>query len=503
MLGCVNGRPNRIVIIAAQFLAVLAVLALLSYGVQGTSVVRVSKQLWDKHTTQVFSPSQSASDSSQNDDKGNGINEQFQAVPEPGASPIEAGLTEEQVRASVENAAIEHTMISSDMTADGNFFLIDFGPVRAYNPNIIPHPDRKDTYIVVARRDKTDDADSYFNSAIMCEATFKDSVLKCDTVPMSLPIASTLSPHCKGKVDFFINQVGPHDARIFYAPSGPYIMYGSQATHNCFGQWIQDLRRVVSAFGRHIPETVDPPKQPFIFTTELRRPDPLRNVEKNWFAFWDSEGSMYLHYAIGPSGRAFAKLDASLDGSVGEDLAPLAVHDKTCMDKYLPTLKPTGLEWMHQTTPSLSITLCSRSDPDCKQSAENTFIFTIFQHKTFYAHGIYEPYVMVFSASAPFDIYGISSKPFWIPGRGKPNGEWASAERAKAFPQYDKSWVPKHHSQMLFIVSMAWKAPGQNYHGFLDDDLFISFGVEDQASAGIVVKASDILANLNLCADSH
>lgn len=187
---------------------------------------------------------------------------------------------------------------------------------------------------------------------------------------------------------------------------------------------------------------------------------------------------MYIHYDIVPK-RTFAKLDFdskdNSKGLVGEDIAPLAAErDKICMEKYMPPIHNSKLE---------------RSHPNCRKSDENTYIFTIFQFKSFYDHGVFETHIMLFKQTAPFEVYGISSKPFWYHGRGEAGGSWVG----------DKDWIPKNSAQMVYTTSMNWKKQGLTYHGYLDDELFIGFGVEDKRSFGIDVAAGDLIAGLELC----
>jgi hypothetical protein len=217
-------------------------------------------------------------------------------------------------------------------------------------------------------------------------------------------------------------------------------------------------------------------QEEFTNGTELQRPPPYSKVEKNWFVFWDMDNQIYAHYDVAPK-RVFAKLEAN--GSAGEDLAPqAAAHDEKCMAKYMPKPSPE-LESVHQATNSLSITMCKRADRSCKPDVSNTFIFIVFQHKSYYNfHAIYEPYVMVFKRTEPFEVYGISRKPIWIHGREKQGN---------------------NQTEMFYVTSMSWKARGQKYHGYLDDVLFLAFGIEDERSGGIDVLAGDLMKGLGMC----
>ena len=221
--------------------------------------------------------------------------------------------------------------------------------------------------------------------------------------------------------------------------------------------------------------------------TEIQRPGGGYSIfEKNYFVFWDKNENIYAHHNISLK-RVFAQM--SKDGSVGPNLAPqAAANDDACMARYMPKL--TSSERIHQATNSISITLCKRADPVCKPDDSNTFVLAIFQVKKGYdGHAVYEPYVMLFQQQLPFAIHGISTKPFWISGLGKP-GEWKTPEENKTLDQ----------TQMFYITSVSWKQAGLGYHGFIDDVLFVLFGIEDNDAGGIDVIAGDLLADMGLCA---
>ncbi|PGH07811.1 hypothetical protein GX51_01521 [Blastomyces parvus] len=385
----------------------------------------------------------------------------------------------------------KYRQIFSTSTVDKKYFLIQFAELEAINPSIIPHPHLENTWIIVAQQQKSSVPNSVWFAELVCNAVFRDGSLQCIQSPIILPIAATPNNagKCTGELEYFSFNIGPHDARVFYGPNAPYTVYGSNSGYTCFGQWMHDFRMLVDwgfePFGQ----------DEFRKATEIQRHVPYGLIEKNWFVFWDTNGHMYVHYEIAPR-RAFAKLEFS--GTASADLAPLAVsNDEKCMGKYLPKVS-SELESIHQATNSLSITLCKRADPTCHPKDDsNTFIFTIFQHKAFYAfHSVYEPYVMLFKQTAPFEVYGISTKPFWIHGRGKPG---QGKKPAKLTSEATKSW---NQTEMFYITSMSWKAHGQRYHGYIDDVLFLGFGIEDSKTAGIDIVAGDLLLDLGLCSSS-
>ncbi|KAM5354083.1 hypothetical protein ACJ41O_000733 [Fusarium nematophilum] len=374
---------------------------------------------------------------------------------------------------ALENALVEagdtHQVVFSVSTKDKKYFSIDFGEFHAMNPNILPHPTLDDTWIVVAQW-RIEDESLWF-AELVCNAAFQDGLLRCLHPPTTLPIAATVGDKCEGDLSYFNFNVGPHDARVFFGPEKPYAIYGSNSIFTCFGQFAQDFRTLVDWKGDrgNLSE--------FRVGTELQRPLPWSTIEKNWFLFWDSSGNMYAHYDITPK-RAFAQVNA--DGSVGPDLAPFAeASDTQCLAKYLPQLAPE-LESIHQATNSLQVTMCRRDDAACVPDDSNTFILMIYQHKSYYNyHSVYEPYVMLLRQHAPFEIHAMSRQPIWIHGRER-------------HPE-------KETSDMFYVTSMSWRGRDQRYHGYIDDEMFLAFGIEDERAGGINVLAEDLLKNLGLC----
>ncbi|KAI1138416.1 hypothetical protein F5Y05DRAFT_38873 [Hypoxylon sp. FL0543] len=365
-----------------------------------------------------------------------------------------------------------HIELFSVSTPDRKYFKLRLGDKQSINPNIIPHPILENTWTIVAQlHDPGDTAAAEF-AELACDAVFDVNTgeLSCVFPPIVLPIASTGPGKCEGDLEYMSLNVGPHDARVFYGPQAIFTVYGSNSLRTCFGQWMQDFQVLIN-WGSGDGE----PKQRNLFQmgTELHRPEPYSPTEKNWFIFWDLGGQMYAHYDVAPR-RVFSKVEP--DGSAGIDLAPLGVSagDGWCMQMYMPKLE-SEYESIHQATNSLSVTMCQRSDAECSPSHANTILFTVFQHKTFRGfHSVYEPYVMTFRQTPPFQVHGISRKPLWIHGRDA-------------------------RSRMFYVTSVSWRARGQRYHGYLDDVLFLGFGIEDRDSAGIDVLAGDLLADLDLC----
>lgn len=428
-----------------------------------------------------------------------------------------------------------HREIFSLTSPGGRYFIIEFNPTGAINPNIIPHPILNDTWIIVGMAQKSAVRKTVWTAELVCNARFTPdkSRLQCLQPPIILPIGSTGGGEslCVDNLSFLSLNLGPHDARVFYGPKDPYAIYGSNSKHTCFGQWMSDFRTLVDW-----PLETGGDRTRFRQPTDLQRPGKYGKVEKNWFVFWDVDGTLHAHHDISPQ-RVFARL--ANNGTSGEDLAPLSrAHDDACMARFMPKLlEPPDSETsesIHQATNSLSITLCKRADPACVPSPDNTFIMTIFQHKRYVTwHSTYEPYVMLFAQSAPFAVHGISTKPLWIHGRGGPgtgmkpdswhpwngpfegeegfdpvevqrkvdeNRPWRNGPREDGWHWGgDKGWM---ETEMFYVTSFTWKQQGMKYHGFLDDVIFLGIGIEDSDTAGMDVLAGDLLQDIGLCADA-
>ena len=382
-----------------------------------------------------------------------------------------------------------YTEVFSQTTTNRKFVPISFAGSHAYNTNTIPHPIKNNTWIVVAQGLK-EESQLFPSEEVVCEAKFLNGTLVCTNKPTTVNLQCYTEGNCEGKLHMMGLILGPRDARVFMGPDRPYVTYGSQSTYICFGQWVQDARMVLNSYDK---QTYSPLPDLFIAPTELKRPGDLKSmVEKNYFLFWDTDGVMYAHYDIWPQ-RSFAQLE--LDGSGMSDLAPVTrEHDQLCMSKYFPKLI-SKTESIHQATNSLAITLCNRTDPNCIPNNTNTFIMHIFQHKSYHSyHGMYEPFVILMQRTVPFAIHAISQRPFWIHGR-----EQLTPMSDSPLYHDNPDGIPEGHSEMFYVTSMNWKSNLQNYHGYLDDVLFIGFGIEDARPGLIDVLAGDLLQDLAFC----
>lgn len=382
---------------------------------------------------------------------------------------------------------IDYHEIFSLTTMDRKFSSIFTGGMPIYNPNIIPHPTDHTLWIMIAQREQSEEQISV-SQEVTCNVGLLNDVMVCTAEPTVIPVEPSIVGNCSGDLAYFNSRGGPRDARMCHGPDAPYILYGSQSSYSCIGIWVEDARMLLDDF--HAERSVVP--KLFTHATELQRPPPVGGMEKNFFLFWDSNNKAYVHHEIYPH-RVFAQLE--FDGSVGPNLGVNSANkDDVCLTMYMPKLAPE-LESIHQATNSLSITLCKRADPGCTPTTANTFIFAIFQHKSYHDwHGIYEPYVVVFQRDAPFEIHAISQRPLWIHGRGPLTKDTHSL----LYSDPEKE-IPSGHTEMFYVTSISWKTHGQKYHGYLDDPIFLAFGIEDTRAGLIDVLAEDLFSDLGYC----
>lgn len=365
-----------------------------------------------------------------------------------------------------------HYEIFSATSSDAQYYEIRFGR-DVYNPSVIPHSKFNNTWHIVGQpwTDPNATEDRLVRYQVGCLAQFVGGTLMCIDYLKRLPIEPTKGTKCEGHLALLNMFEGPHDARVFFGPQTPLTTYGSNSANTCIAQFVQDFRKLVDWEYEFMTN------DDFPVGTEMVRPAPFAQLEKNYFPFWDNVGQMHVHYDMFPK-RGYSKLDR--DGIAGPNLAnTTTAQDEKCLQRYMPELDPKGEESIHQATNSLKITLCNRADKDCEPHAGNTYIMAIIQKKSFFNyHAEYEPYVVLFQERAPFELHAISKKPLWIAGRKRHQG------RA---------------TDMMYVASMNWRERGRKYHGYLDDVVFLGFGYEDKGSGMIDVRAEDLLVDMGPC----
>jgi len=224
--------------------------------------------------------------------------------------------------------------------------------------------------------------------------------------------------------------------------------------------------------------------------------------------FFSTASSTYVHYDIGPSVRSFAKL---LGGGLStpnltDPLEQPCLREGALVNKN----EDLGGSW-HQATNSLRLILCERSDGSCRSKPENTVFWSLIHHKHKNVYHLplrYERYFVIWSSTPPFNMLAISSHPLLLAnetaGGWTPAENWEDdAENAAMIENY--GFGKDNFAVFTYTVSIAYSwgrpddQPQDKYTGFLDDEVIIGLGVDDEAQNYARVKVSELLQCMRVC----
>ncbi|KAI9848607.1 MAG: hypothetical protein M1838_000479 [Thelocarpon superellum] len=334
--------------------------------------------------------------------------------------------------------------------------------------------------------------------------------LRCVTDLVTLSVPPTPAERCDGKYGTYVDLPGFHDPRIFWSGRGePLMMVNTQSRYACFGLWVTDLRTLYPALRQLLASSPSHPSlgplMSYPSLTELTRNPPSSRsaVEKNWMLFFPPDEA-YLHYEMSPrGGRSFAKL-------LGGGLTTTNLTDpleKPCLMETSPdepdVQKRSGT-W-HQATNSLRLILCDRTDASCVANADNTVFFAIVHRKHPDAFKLplrYERYAVVWSAAPPFSMLGISQHPILL--ANETASGWSAADGWEDVPAAVREgrglWA-----RFTYTVSIAYAwgrrddEPMWKNTGYLDDDVLLGIGIDDEGQGFARLPTRDLLQCLRAC----
>lgn len=366
--------------------------------------------------------------------------------------------------------------------------------------------------------------------------------MRCVSGPMPLSVPPTPAERCEGRFASYVDIPGFHDPRIFWSGKGEPLMmvntqyllalspmtrvdYSGRSRYACFGLWMIDLRtlfpKLQTLLASHPTHPSLGPLKSYPTLTELtRNPVDTRSpMEKNWLLFFTASGESYLHYDLsdphgGPRGRTFAKLLGS--GLTTTNLTdPLEI---SCLRSDLVTRDDT---W-HQATNSLRLILCNRSDPSCTPGSHNTVFFAIVHRKfpNFLKLPLrYERHFLVWAATPPFAILGISKHPILLANETAsgwlPSENWAddplNVKKVMQTRDDGNATITETFGGKGFwayftytvSISYAWgrqdDEPEAKNVGYLDDEVVLGIGIDDAGQGYARVKAGDLVQCLRAC----
>jgi len=151
----------------------------------------------------------------------------------------------------------------------------------------------------------------------------------------------------------------------------------------------------------------------------------------------------------------------------------------------------------HQATPALKLILCARDDSNCMAQSPDVVFFAAVHRKYLNEYGLplrYDRYFVAWSASSPFNMLGVSQYPILM--ANETSQYWASDGHSE-----EHDW--RDHFTYTTTIAWAWGREEGDVRekgtGYLDDDVIISVGVDDQDGVYGIAKASDLLQCLRTC----
>ena len=379
--------------------------------------------------------------------------------------------------------------------------------------------------------------------------------LRCASLPVTLSVPPTPAEKCEGKYLPYTDIPGFHDPRIFWSGKGePLMMVNTQyrfsspirellitlrSRYACFGLWIIDLRTLYPPLDHLLTSSPTMPSlgplKSYQTLTELtRNPASSRSaMEKNWLMFFPASGEVYIHYDLpdprrGPRGRTFAKV-------LGNGLTTTNLTDPLedpCLKELTEVEEPDEMKrggtW-HQATNSLRLILCNRADPSCKASDDNTVFFALVHRK--FPNWLklplrYERFFIVWQAIPPFALIGISQHPILLANESASG--WSASQNWDHDPMNAATVTSTRKTNVnatepyagrdfwayfTYTVSMAyaWARPARKgqrgsgdeamdmHVGYLDDEIILGIGVDDEGQAFSRVIAGDLVGCLRAC----
>ncbi|KAI4145743.1 MAG: hypothetical protein L6R39_003705 [Caloplaca ligustica] len=356
--------------------------------------------------------------------------------------------------------------------------------------------------------------------------------MRCASTPIALNVPPTPAEQCYGKYGSYVDVPGFHDPRIFWSGKGePLMMVNTQSRYTCFGLWMLDLRSLHPPLQDLLASSPQHPSlgplKSYSSLTELTRnpPSTRANIEKNWFLFFPPTGESYIHYDLSnprntsARGRTFAKL-------LGNGFTTANLTDPSELPCLLDTEATEtdeakkGGTW-HQATNSLRLVLCERKDPQCRPTPENTVFFAVIHRK--FPNYLrlplrYERHFMVWSASPPFSMLGISQHPILMANETASgwteSNNWDDDPGNVALVSHNKlhrnSTEPYggkgYWAYFTYTVSIAFawartgmEEVGEMNWGFLDDEVVLGIGIDDKGQGFARARAGDLVQCLRAC----
>lgn len=211
-----------------------------------------------------------------------------------------------------------------------------------------------------------------------------------------------------------------------------------------------------------------------------------------------------LHTDAGGS-RTFAKL---IGGGLTTPNMTDPLEEPCLLDPSIEEIKSghynDNSTW-HQATPSLKLILCTRSNSTCNAETAGIVFFAAIHRKHLNIWGLpvrYERYIVVWSTTPPFNMLAVSRYPILM--ANETTFGWTAEETWDDVPQARLEnrglWGRITYTT---TIAYAWGPEEGDMRekstGFLDDEVILSIGVDDEGQVYGNVPVSELLQCLRVC----
>lgn len=291
--------------------------------------------------------------------------------------------------------------------------------------------------------------------------------------------------HCESE-DAMDKYIGPEDAKLYWMHSGaPILMFTHQVPYKgeCQGMFMIDARaavpELIDAFGPHASSL---PKIELTKPRQVRRQrQELKETswsyrferEKDWVPFQyppladdpDSTEPDDLFFHVQPEAPRIYRFvpGEKYVAAVAEPPTP-----QTC-------LKDNVAAGLHQGTPLLSLTLCKRGE--CTPDKHNTILLGLVQRRQKSPYTWYDSRIVTWSATAPFAFRSVSKRIIY---QGTQEQQYNG--NCGLIYHWDSTVVPQNRS-----------------HGYLDDEMWVTYGITDREAGWVDVMPEDLLKDHIMC----
>ena len=409
----------------------------------------------------------------------------------------------------------DYAVITSIRNARGyhNKVDVEASGYKIMNPTLLELPKSdhiRHDFLVIARTthvDKEVDGKKYKLArqvAMFANLTFTRNgrpLIQAEEEWSRLIVEDFASPahHCQNQPDMD-KYIGPEDMKLFWTTKGePLLIFTHQIDDEvrCQGQFLIDARAAVP----ELDELLSVDGVPQLPSIQFHEPVGLRRIppdgqeadsryqrEKNWAPVQSpfTKDRSDLMFMVEPSqlfkfgnlnGVVEQVIDDKDQQSAVEAPYPLHAEGKdTWRSKQQTCIHDVMLSdaHVHQSTPMLSITLCKRGR--CQPSAENTVLIGMVQRR--YDHPTwYDRRIVTYSSVAPYQMLSVSKILSY-------HGESETGTYA---------WT----GSMVYYTHHRHFPPPN--HGYLDDEIWLSFGLKDADGGWIDIRAEELVRDHYLC----